>query len=245
MKHYFIEAMPAAKAHSMKEFPKESVGVVINNQYHPLENVHETPETDFRVDPKVYLDLENDGVQAIIHSHNEFPHASKKDMEAQINTAVPWGIINMKNGNVMDVFFWGDGLPTQDLVGRPFYGGVYDCYSLVRDWYKENFNVPLPNIAREWDFWNNPNGAKHFEDNLTALFKRGEWKLITNVKEIQPGDALLFKLAGSKVWNHCAIYIGDSLIAQHMEKRLSRTEPIFPMMNRINTIVRPLALEKQ
>lgn len=246
MKHYFVEAMFDAKAHAIREFPKESVGVIVRNKYIALENIHENPGTDFRVDSKTLLNLSNDDdIQCILHSHNNFPHASKKDMEAQIYTDVPWGIINLKQGNVMDVFFFGDSLPTQDLIGRQFYGGVYDCYSLVRDWYREKYKVFLPNIPREWDYWNNPNGNKHFEENLITLFKRGEWKLVKDKKDLQEGDGLLFKLQGSKVWNHCAIYIGNSLIAQHMEKRLSRTEPIYSgMWNRIDTIVRPLKLEK-
>ena len=242
MKQYFPTIIiNDIKEHALSEFPKECVGAIWGNTYLPLVNIHPEPTTDFRMSQSDYLKYK-DGLQAIIHSHNSFLHASKKDMEMQANSAVPWGIANVHNNDV-EVFFFGDQIPTQDLLGRQFIGGVYDCYSLARDYYKKVYGVSLPNIAREWDYWNNPNGNKHFEEQMVKLFETGEWKIVSK-KDLQPGDGLLFKLHSSKVLNHCAIYIGDHYMVNHMENRLSLRESVLPVMHKIQVAIRPKQLEK-
>jgi proteasome lid subunit RPN8/RPN11 len=242
MKQYFHNnIISKIKEHALSEFPNECLGVIHNNDYIILENIHPEPKTDFRMKHSDYEEYK-DGLQAIIHSHNNFLHASKKDMEAQINSAIPWGIANVRNKNV-EVFFFGDQLPTQDLLGRPFIGGVYDCYSLARDWYKVMYNVVLPNVPREWDYWSNPNGNKHFEEQMVKLFETGEFRLIDK-KEIQPGDGLMFKLHNSRVLNHCAVYIGNHYMVNHMENRLSLRESVLPVVHKISVAIRPKKLEK-
>ena len=241
MRKYFLDVViRAIKEHALSEFPKECVGVIWDNTYLPLVNIHPEPTTDFRMEHSDYTKYKK-GLQAVIHSHNDFLHASKKDMVAQINSAVPWGIANVKNNNVQ-VFFFGDQLPTQDLFGRQFIGGVYDCYSLSRDYYKVVYGVDLPNVPREWDYWSNPDGNKHFEEQMLKLFETGQWRIVDK-KDLQPGDGLMFRLRSSRVLNHCAIYIGDGMMASHMENKLSLREPIFPVKNRIEVAIRPKKLE--
>lgn len=239
--HFCNNIINSIKKHALSEYPKECVGVIWDNTYFPLENIHPEPATDFRMRPEDYEEYKN-GLQAIIHSHNNFLHASKKDMEFQIASAVPWGIANVTKNDVQ-VFFFGDQLPTQDLIGRQFIGGVYDCYSLARDYYKVIYGVELPNVPREWDYWSNPNGNKHFEDQMTKLFTSGDWKIVSK-KDLQPGDGLLFKLHSSKILNHCAIYIGDYYMVNHMENRLSLRESVLPVMHKVEVAIRPKQLEK-
>lgn len=243
MKEYFGgNAIHDAKVHAAKEFPKEICGIIFDSKYVPLTNIHETPESDFRIDPEIYIAFQREGdIEAMIHSHNDFPHASMKDQEAQINTALPWGVINLVKGNVIDVFFWGDQLPKQNLIGRPFYFGVYDCYSLARDWYALRFDVDIPDVPRQWDYWRK--GKSLYEDNLHPLIKSGEWRIIKDKTKLQPGDGLLFKLFKCEVWNHGAIYVGNNLIAHHLENRLSRTEPVYNWLRSLDTVVRPVKLE--
>lgn len=243
MKQYFYNhIIRDVKEHALSEFPKECVGVVWDNNYFPLVNIHPEPTTDFRMSQSDYLKYK-DGLQAIIHSHNNFLHASKKDMETQINAAVPFGIANVHNNNVQ-VFFFGDQLPTQDLFGRPFISGVYDCYSLARDYYKIVYGVELPNIPREFDYWSNPQDDRFFEDQMSKLFASGGWRIVDK-KDLQPGDGLMFRLRSSKVLNHCGVYIGDGYFVNHMDHKLSLKEPLFPVKDRIEVAIRPLKLEKR
>lgn len=236
MKEYFGRTIiKAAIKHAVAEWPNESCGFVVDNKYIPLKNTHEEPLHDFRVSNSDYLDYA-DSLQCVIHSHNDFHHCSAKDMEQQIATAVPWGIINLKMGNYANHWFWGDQLPVQDYIGRPFHYGCYDCYSLIRDFYRNEYGIFLPAAPRDWDFWFK--GKNLFSDYLTPMFKRGEFFKLASWKELQKGDCLLFKMNTSPVWNHSAIYIGDHKIIHHFENQLSRTALLNNWLPYIDTMIR-------
>ena len=251
MKKYFGGPITRdAKAHAIAEFPKESCGIVVKNRYHPCKNTATNPETDFRIHPSTYMKYERTGkIQAIIHSHNDFAGASKNDMVHQISTAVPWGIINMIEGKPREVIFWGDQLPTQDFLERPFYSGIYDCFSLVRDVYRDMYNVILPNIPREPDFWSDPKGATYFEEQMAWMVPK-HLKIVSKHRGLEDGDGLLFKLgtrAGGKstIWNHCGLCIENGWMIHHVEDKLSRRVAVMEWFDRIDTVVRPTKMEKK
>lgn len=206
-----------AKKHAVKEYPLESCGLVIKDEYIPCENIAKEPINDFKIDTKLYI-KNNKNIEAIIHSHNNYPHASKKDMIQQIATNVPWGIINVVKGLPVDVFFWGDSLPKQDLIGRPFINGVYDCFNLAQDYYLINKGILLPMIPHDENFY------EKNENLFTDNFKEAGFIEIEK-KDLQAGDAILSSII-SKINNHCGIYIGNGLILHHLFNRLSRTEPL-------------------
>jgi len=84
--------------HAERCYPKESCGLVLSNsEYLSCENIHKDPENCFEISEEVYFKHIKQ-TTAIIHSHNNSRHASEQDMEGQIRTNVPWGIINVKNG---------------------------------------------------------------------------------------------------------------------------------------------------
>ena len=140
MKQYLPEnVLTDAIKHAQEEYPNESCGMVINNKYKPYKNIAHDTVNEFEIDPRNYIRNEGD-IEFIIHSHCDTKtqldtgHASKSDMLQQIATDVPWCIIHLNQyGNYTQHFCWGDQLPIQNLIGRKFSHGVYDCYSLVRD----------------------------------------------------------------------------------------------------------------
>ena len=220
MIEYFSKRIIAlAKRHAVECFPEESCGLVVKGEYIPCENIAKDPLNDFKINTKLYV-KHNKKLEAVIHSHNDFPHASKKDMQQQIATNVPWGIINVVKGNVMGVWFWGDQLPIQDLVGRPFAHGIYDCYALVRDYYRKEMNIILPVFPREEGFWRRNDHL--FMDNYKEI---GFIKV--DGDDLKKGDAVLGNILSSVV-NHSSVYIGNGLILHHLNKRLSRPEPLGP-----------------
>lgn len=236
MKHYFDRPIiKKATEHAIKEWPNESCGFIVDNNYIPLENIHGEPLHDFRISEEDYLHYVDD-IQCVMHSHNDIPHCSSKDMEQQIATALPWGIINLKMGNYANHWFWGDQLPIQDYIGRPFHYGTYDCYSLIRDFYKQEYDILLPNAPRDFDFWFQ--GKNLFADYLAPKFKNGEFYIVSSWKELKRGDILLSKMNTSKVWNHSGIYIGDNRIMHHFENKLSQRALLNNWIPYIDTIVR-------
>lgn len=217
--------------------PEESCGLFIRFvpeepiEFLSMSNVHEEPEKSFEIDPVLFYKLkEQYEIKAILHSHKNYPHASKSDMINQQKTEIPWGIINFHKGSPREVFFFGDQLPIQDLIGRPFHHGVYDCYGIIRDFYRM-CGFEMIDHPRAFRWWNlkGPNLlTEHYKDNGFERYTG---------KDIQPGDVIFMNIAGKQI-NHAALYIGENLILHHLVNRLSRREPFTNWRRRATFVVR-------
>jgi proteasome lid subunit RPN8/RPN11 len=228
-------AEPAALADAAARFPDEACGLVVGGEYVPCDNCARDCETDFAIDPRDYL-AAGDELQAVFHSHNNYPHLSALDMRAQSATAVPWGMANLVDGvPAGPVAWWGDQLPLggRDLLERPFVHGCWDCYGLVRDWYRAfRPERPLPDVARDFGWWNR--GA----DYLVAGVRDAGLSLVPEGEDPAVGDVVLFKIRCETV-NHCAVFIGGGMLLHHLFNRLSRREPAGPWLRRAVGVYRP------
>lgn len=199
------------KTHLISKWPEEAGGIVVNNTYVPCENASEDRTAVFKIDPATYMECYSIGrIQAIIHSHDNWEHASEADMIGQMATGVPWGIVSIKEGKVDTMFFWGDSMEPADLIGRPFHHGVYDCYALVRDYYRIHKDIILKNIPREYGWWKtDPPGNVLMENMEIAGFVEIDYK------DLQPDDCLLFSMKKGLV-NHSAVYLGGDEMLHHV-----------------------------
>lgn len=228
-----------AKSHAISEYPKESCGVVIDGQYIPCENVADDPLGKFAISPASYpLDRP---LQAVIHSHPDGKlEPTKSDMQGQLDSDVPWGLLTVNvDGVTSKVIWWGDGVPIPPLKGRPFRWGPSgsdgggDCYALIKDWYKVERNIDLPEYPRSFAWWENGE-AMYLENFAAAGFRE-----ITQ-REMEVGDIVLMKLpAKMPTPNHAAIYLGPTQgMLHHVQNRLSRQENITPWLKNITHFLR-------
>ena len=97
--------------------------------------------------------------------------------------------------------------------GRKFVHGVVDCYSLVRDYYKKEFDIHLNDYYRRDRWWDTD--LNLYIDNYA---KEGFKEI--SLKEIEKGCLILINLESNKT-NHAAIYLGDHKILHHVQGRLS------------------------
>ena len=123
---------------------------------------------------------------------------------------MPWYVINPQTE------LWGYCEPSGyelPYVGRPFFYGVIDCYSLIRDFYKREFNIELTDYNRKDRWWERGESMylDHFKD---------EGFVEIPVEEIEYGSVILMHLEAS-VPNHGGIYINDNMILHHVQDRLS------------------------
>ncbi|MCE5333370.1 MAG: C40 family peptidase [Desulfobacteraceae bacterium] len=221
---FSIDAITEAREHAAREYPaKESCGLIFDGRYIPLENLAVNPSEDFKISPEVYLSYcELGTVEAVMHSHPNGPQCpTKLDMIGQEACNVPWGIVPILFGSTLYPFFWGDQLPIAPLVGRQFRMGVFDCYGLVRDWYRQERSTTLPLFPRDPDWWTNG------EDMIADNFRTAGFVEVPEVAKV--GDVVVGKIL-ARVENHCAVYIGDGLILHHLAGRLSRREALGPWM---------------
>jgi len=207
-------AIDIATQHAIEVFPHESVGVVASGQYFRLRNVHEDPENFFEVNPRELLEVEQmyGKIQAVIHSHTKCQFgASKADMESQLATGVPYGIITMDRTLVRDFIFFGDGTPIAPYEGRPFKDGIYDCFALCRDWLKQEMGIIIPNYPRDPVWWEDDKGTNLIIDNF-----RKEGFVELEFSQLQRGDIVVGSLLSSDRTNHCGVYVGDGRVLHHL-----------------------------
>ena len=211
----------AALAHAKDQDPKESCGLLLNikgkERYYPCRNLSMTAFQCFIIDPEDYIRADNTGdIIAVIHSHPVTPPVpSQSDKVACEQSGLVWHIVNPKTES------WGYLEPTgykAPILGREWAWGVTDCYTLVRDWYKEKLNIDL--IDRQ-----TPTTLEEF--NKDPMFEKCAWQ--TGFRQLRPeeklenGDLIFMSIMATGL-NHVAIFL-DGDVLHHLADRISCKEP--------------------
>jgi proteasome lid subunit RPN8/RPN11 len=214
--------LKAFEKHVLKEYPKEAVGFVIGGKFVPVPNTAEFPLTTFSIDPVHQVKASAMGeVQAILHSHpyNKFntpkwppQWPTTPDMTSWMEGDIPWGIVATCGEGITELV-WLDDADIQPLEGREFIHGVNDCYGIIRDWFRINKQVTLPNFARGIEWWYA--GKDLYDENFEAA---GFYPI--ELSQATIGDCVMMKVA-SNVTNHAAVIVGPNQILHHMFNRLS------------------------
>ena len=210
-----------ALVHAKDQDPKESCGLLIDingkEKYFPCKNLSNYSQQCFIIDPEDYAKAEDSGkVLAVIHSHPVTPPvASQADMISCEESGLIWHIVNPKTEQ------WGFYKPSgykPPLIGRHWVWGITDCWSLVRDWYKENLGI----ILRDWE---RPTTPEEFIEN--PMFEKCAWR--TGFRQLRPdeklenGDLIFMSIMATGL-NHVAIFL-DGDVLHHLADRISCKEP--------------------
>ena len=210
-----------ALLHAKDQDPKESCGLLLNikgkEKYYPCNNLSMTQHQCFIIDPIDYVKADNLGeIIAIVHSHPITPPTpSQADRISCEHSNLPWYIVNPKTEQ------WADLKPEgykPELCGRPWVWGITDCWSLVRDWYKEEKNIELIDYERSMtpeEFLKNPLFEKYA--------KNTGFRELANDEALKKGDVLLMSILHPTL-NHVAVFLGD-MVLHHLADRLSCKEP--------------------
>jgi cell wall-associated NlpC family hydrolase len=219
------KCMADFKAEVLARYPEEACGFVVADEFVPCKNIAEDPLKHFKVANKTYLKHARTGkLQAVLHSHpyslterfkwpKEWP--SSDDMRAQIAMNIPWGIVATEGEGLTRMIWLGDVPPP--LEGREFIHGVLDCYSICRDYYREQ-GIVLPDYPRDMEWWD------HGEDLYSQNFAAAGFVEIT-AAEATTGDAVLMGV-GTSVVNHAAVIVGPNRILHQLFNRMSGVEPL-------------------
>lgn len=205
--------------HINKCFPNESCGLlaIVNGEekYFPCKNLAESKHEYFIIDPDDWVIAEDSGeLTAIIHSHpSSTENPSENDKASCEYLGLPWYIYGVETKKWF--YMKPESYKKSDLIGRKFVWGVYDCWSLITDWYKQEKNIQIP-------YWNRPKTLKEFILNPEFEYALPKLNFIKqeNTDDIKKGDVLLFKTETGNL-DHVAVYIGDQTILNHNIKQLS------------------------
>lgn len=119
------------------------------------------------------------------------------------------------------------------LLGRQFEFGTTDCFSLVRDFYIDNFGIRLPNVARPNEFW------RHGMDMYAERYaKHGFEVLDCHPSQWQYGDVILMAVR-AELGNHAGVLVENGNFIHHLWGRFSTEEKyIGPWRNLTLCVVR-------
>ena len=215
-----------ALAHAKEQDPKESCGLLINirgkEKYFPCENLSITSHQCFIINPEDYIKADELGdIIAVVHSHPFTPAiASEADKISCEQSNLPWYIVNPKTET------WGEYKPVgykPEIIGRPWVWGVTDCWTLFRDFYKQEYGINLKDYKRPITpqiFLDNPLFEKYAKDT--------GFRELNSDEPLKNGDALLMSI-GAAGLNHVAIFL-DGDVLHHLADRLSCREPYNPWL---------------
>jgi cell wall-associated NlpC family hydrolase len=112
-------------------------------------------------------------------------------------------------------------------VDRPFLHGIFDCYTLVRDYYRREFGLWLPaNIQRTYGWWES--GDNLYVDGAPKYGFR-------TVEDVRRHDLLVMKFG--PVPNHGAIYLGEGKVLHHLGGRFSCVNQLTPHLRQSIAVV--------
>ena len=118
------------------------------------------------------------------------------------------------------------------LLGLEFDHGHVDCYSLVRNFYWDNFGIRLTDYARPENWWDHD--LNLYADNF---HREGFRVLDVHPVDWQPGDVFLMAIK-SPVANHAAVLLPQGQIIHHFYGRRSIVEPYRYLWRNTTTHVR-------
>jgi proteasome lid subunit RPN8/RPN11 len=206
--------LPELIKHGQECLPNEACGVVIifKGKLKYIRCTNLLYGDDFYLDPEDYAKAESMGeVVGIAHTHvNYESRPSEADITGCNFSKVPWLIYSFLDNTSQTI------MPskfTPPLVGRVWYHGVQDCYTLIMDYYKQELGIILNDYPRQPDWW-------YRGDNLYSDNFRNEGFEIVTRESIKPHDLILMQ-NNAAVVNHGGIYLGDNILLHHCTNRLS------------------------
>jgi proteasome lid subunit RPN8/RPN11 len=217
-------------AHAAAAYPEECCGIVAaNGSVVRLQNISPDPCNGFSVSPEDFIKYSG-GALFMYHSHpGRLAVASDADIACQARMRLPLMIVSWPKGDIRMI---GDPCEGKPLEGRQFIYGVYDCYSLVRDFYAREYAMVLPTVTRPRFGWWEREGMDPFTEELASA-------PLVEVDTPEQGDMLLIRIAGAKSINHAGVCMGDGSILHHKLLSLScRSEYDSSLRNATTRILR-------
>lgn len=237
------DAIAAFQAHALEAWPDEACGAITAEGYVRFANVAADPRRHFDCDAERRPLLVEGRILAMVHSHPDDPDhpaprgdfqaygPSAHDIAQQQADAVAWGICLTDGAHCTEPFFWGEDVPVPPLIGRLFRHGPAgsdgrgDCYALIRDYYRLERGITLPEGMRDWEWWTRG------EDLYTVNQGPAGFRAIS-ADQALPGDVFLAQIR-SPVPNHGGILVRPGYILHHLQGRMSREDSIMPWRKQI------------
>lgn len=216
-------------AHALSVYPQEGCGLIVDRAgvltFLPCRNIATDPLQHFAIAGEDYADAEDVGaVIAVFHSHpgaTAQPSPADRAMceKVEIDQWIICSLGVQADGKI-GIDDWSSCAPCgyiAPLIGRQFVHGIHDCYSIIRDWYRIERDITIPDFARADDWWKDGKSSLYLDNYRAAGFID-----VGRDASQEVGDVILMEImSANMVPNHAAIYLGDGRILHHVADRLS------------------------
>ena len=242
------------KRHALSDSPNECCGLIVEESLDSLSamkcrNVAQNPLHNFSIDPQDYLKASIKGkIKGTYHSHLEKQNFSATDKMNSMAHKMKYILYTIKN----DYFSEFDPFKNKvSYLNKPFKIGVNDCFTLVRDYYRNNLKLSLPqevaNIYLEASENEDLEKAARlieaksltYEDstlendkgkivitsekaNFVKLFPESE-------EDLEEHDILIFGGRPRHKPYHMGVYTGNNVFVHHPRNKFATSETITKM----------------
>lgn len=221
MHNKYSEVYADLKAHALESSPLECCGLVVTTKtgfkYIRCNNLHKQVE-NFILDPQDYIRIEDEGynIVAIAHSHVSSPARFSDTDKASIERGdLDWVLYSILQDSFIETSPNKRDVP---YIGRHYVYGVQDCYTIIRDYYRRELNIILPEPPPQ-----DPTDS-NFGEGLYKLFEEYGFVEILP-KDLKPSDCIIMCIGNkSRQPTHAGIYLGENVILHHAANRISCRE---------------------
>jgi proteasome lid subunit RPN8/RPN11 len=216
-----LEQRDEFEKHAIAHYPEEVCAVIAGGNLILCQNEAEDRNSTFKISAEKLIEAEilHGPLDLVLHTHSgasagRWPRhwPSGQDMQSWMHGSTPW-LIFACNGEGLGEHCVLDDANPAPLEGREFIHGINDCYSLIRDYFRMEKGITLPNYPRDMEWW-----AKD-KDLYSENFEAAGFVEIP-ADQVRSGDCMMIQFR-SDVINHAAVVIDESRILHHMIHRLS------------------------
>lgn len=204
-------------AHAEEQFPKEACGFLFINQtgelkIRPCKNVSVEPNEEFEIEQDEYFDtLRNGKIVGVYHSGQDSAFSPSDIFHAE-ELSLPLYLYGTKEKRFL--IFWPKSHRAEYLA-RPFIWGHYDCYTLIRDYYRTEYRIFLGEYDADASY---ERGRKQ---DIVVNFGREGFLQSSDLSNVKIGDVLLFECG---LETHLGIYLGGNQFLHQPLNSQSRIE---------------------
>jgi proteasome lid subunit RPN8/RPN11 len=222
---------------SKKAYPNECCGLIVEtsmdgNIIIPCDNISENPSVSFVIDTEKIKLYDPEKIIGFYHSHKNNPEFSLADIafsEKLRKICVLYSVDNDK------FFSYHPDNALIPYVGRPFFIGALDCFTLTQDYFSRELNIKIPDAVHpersNHKTWEETSKKYNFKTIIYDFFINNGF---VEVKDLKKHDLLLIKMVGRSFVTHMGIYLGDNQLLQHLYE-FSEIEPYSNALKRMTS----------
>ena len=219
-------------SHALEKNPEECCGLIFDNgekvDSFRCKNDAQNPLVNFSINPIDYLKCSSKGkIIATYHSHKNNQMFSYLDKENSNNHRLDYIMYNIKSNSFHQydhkrnkIFY----------LNKPFKVGKNDCFTLVRNYIKENCSTELPEeVLKAYKKGSTKKDLQKSIDLIEEVsFTYNESKFfklkIKKESELKKNDIVVFGSKGKPM--HLGVFLEDGLILHHPRNKYPTTEQI-------------------